>query len=85
MCAGDRNAGISSSPLFSCHEPAQISLATLDPDVAADGKEVKVVWGEPDGGTYRRNVEPYRQVEVRATVHRSPIHEASRQHYRAQN
>ncbi len=36
-----------------------------------DGTELKVVWGEPNGGTKKASVEPHEQTEVRAVV--SPI------------
>ncbi|MFD1912159.1 aminomethyl transferase family protein [Halodurantibacterium flavum] len=79
----DRPAGVSISPVFSANERAWISLAILDAEAAARG-EVTVIWGEPDGGTRKPNVERHRQVRLRATVHPWPIHEAARTHYRRQ-
>ncbi|MCI5076163.1 aminomethyl transferase family protein [Oricola sp.] len=79
-----RDVGVSISPVFSANERAWISLAILEEAAAAPGGEVTVVWGEPNGGTAKPNVEPHRQMQVRAEVHPWPIHESSRQHYRAQ-
>ncbi|MBY5972058.1 hypothetical protein KUV28_06855 [Ferrimonas balearica] len=78
------DVGVSISPVFSSNERAWISLAILDPEVAEVGTEVTVIWGEPDGGTDKPNVEAHRQVKVRATIQPWPIHEASRTHYRQQ-
>lgn len=78
------DAGVSISPVFSSNERAWISLAILDREVADAGGEVTVVWGEPDGGTAKPNVERHRQVKVRATIHPWPIHDASRNFYRRQ-
>jgi len=82
--ADGRDVGISIAPVFSANERAWISLAILPEANAATGSEVSVVWGEPDGGTAKPMVERHRQVNVRATVHPWPIHEASRKNYRAQ-
>lgn len=79
-----KDAGVSISPVFSANERAWISLAILEGDAAEPGSEVSVIWGEPNGGTAKPNVEPHRQTEVRAEVHPWPIHEASRKSYRSQ-
>ncbi len=81
---GSQDVGVSISPVFSANERAWISLAILDPDIAVDGNEVSVVWGEPDGGTDKPNVERHRQANVRASIHPWPIGEASRKAYRRQ-
>lgn len=84
VIAAGQDAGISIAPAFSANERAWISLAILDERVALNGTEVEVIWGEPDGGTAKPNVEPHRQARVRATVHPWPIHEAARAFYRTQ-
>ena len=55
---------------YSSNERRGLSLATIDPSVP-EGTELKVVWGEPNGGTKKASVEPHEQTEVRAVV--SPI------------
>lgn len=65
---------------YSENERKALSLATVDPDVAI-GTEVKVVWGEPDGGSRKATVEPHRQFEVRAIVSPTPYAAVVRSEY----
>jgi hypothetical protein len=58
-----------------------MSLATVDVDVA-EGTEVEVLWGEDPIST-KPQVEPHRQVRIRATVAPAPYHEYARTIYRA--
>jgi len=51
-------------------------LAMLDENVA-EGSEVTVVWGEPNGGTKKPSVERHVQTNVRATVSYSRLNESS--------
>lgn len=44
-----RIIGISTYVGFSWNERAMVSLAVLDPEYAAPGTRVTVLWGEPDG------------------------------------
>jgi vanillate/3-O-methylgallate O-demethylase len=55
---------------YSANERRALSLATVDPEVEL-GTEVRVVWGEPNGGSRKTTVEPHEQIEVRAIV--SPV------------
>jgi len=80
-----KDVGFSISPVFSANERAWISLAILEAPHAETGSEVTVIWGEPDGGSEKPNVERHRQAEVKAVVHPWPIHEASRLSYRKQS
>ena len=67
---------------YSYNERTMLSLATVDPSVEI-GEEVRVVWGEPDGGTQKTTVEkPHRQIEIRARVSPAPYSEVAREHYR---
>jgi hypothetical protein len=44
-------------------------VSVVEPQYAAPGTELSVLWGEPDGGAKSAPwLEPHRQVEVRATV-----------------
>ncbi|NKX51566.1 aminomethyl transferase family protein, partial [Arthrobacter deserti] len=61
-------------------ERRALSLATIGADVP-EGAEVKVVWGEPGGGTRKTTVEPHRQTEVRAVVSPVPYAETVRKDY----
>jgi len=45
------------------------------------GKEVTLVWGEPNGGTTKPTVEPHVQTEIRAVVSPVPYSEVARDSY----
>ena len=68
--ANGHTVGLSMFTGYSSNERRALSLATIDANVP-EGTELKVVWGEPDGGTRKTTVEPHKQIEVRAVV--SPI------------
>jgi vanillate/3-O-methylgallate O-demethylase len=74
--------GLSMFTGYSYNERSMLSLATVDPEVQI-GDEVRVVWGEPDGGTDKTTVEkPHRQIEIRATVAPAPYSREAREEYR---
>ena len=68
--ADGNTVGLSMFTGYSANERRGLSLATVNPDVP-EGTELRVVWGEPDGGTAKTTVEPHRQLDVRAVV--SPV------------
>jgi vanillate/3-O-methylgallate O-demethylase len=77
----DGNAiGLSLFTGYSANERSALSLATLNPDVPL-GAEVKVVWGEPDGGTRKTTVQPHEQFAVRAIVSPAPYSVMARESY----
>ena len=45
------------------------------------GTEVRVVWGEPDGGSRKTTVEPHEQIAVRAVVSPVPYAVTARTEY----
>ena len=65
---------------YSANEKRALSLATVDPDVP-EGTELKVVWGEPNGGSRKASVEPHVQIEVRAVVSPVPYSTVARPTY----
>jgi vanillate/3-O-methylgallate O-demethylase len=65
---------------YSANEKRALSLATVNPEVEI-GAEVGVVWGEPDGGTRKKTVEPHEQITVRAVVSPVPYSETARLEY----
>jgi vanillate/3-O-methylgallate O-demethylase len=68
---GDGNVvGVSMFTGYSANERRGLSLATINPDIPVD-TELHVVWGEPNGGTKKANVEPHKQKTVRVVV--SPV------------
>jgi vanillate/3-O-methylgallate O-demethylase len=78
--AGGNILGFSMFTGYSANEMRALSLATIDPAVEV-GAEVHVLWGEPDGGTRKRTVEPHKQLSVRAVVSPVPYSEAPRTGY----
>jgi len=75
-----RRVGISTDAGYITFDQLYMSLATVDADVA-EGSEVEVVWGE-DPISKKPQVEPHRQVRIRATVAPAPYHDYARAQYR---
>lgn len=80
VLANGKNAGFSMFTGLSYNERKALSLATVDNDVEI-GNEVKVLWGEPDGGSGKTTVERHKQIEVRAIVSPVPYSEVARKEY----
>ncbi|MFX5785197.1 hypothetical protein ABTE36_22145, partial [Acinetobacter baumannii] len=68
--ADGKTVGLSMFTGYSYNEKQALSLATVDPSIAV-GTELRVVWGEENGGTRKTTVEPHKQLSVRAIV--SPV------------
>ncbi len=62
--------GLSMFTGYSANERRALSLATVHRDVPV-GTELTLIWGEPEGGSKKANVEPHEQKEVRVVV--SPV------------
>jgi vanillate/3-O-methylgallate O-demethylase len=80
--ADDNVVGLSLFTGYSANERKGLSLATVNPDVPL-GAEVRVVWGEPGGGSRKTTVEPHEQFAVRAVVSPAPYAETARESYHA--
>jgi len=78
--ASGRTVGVSMFTGYSSNERTALSLATISVEVAI-GEEVRVVWGEENGGTKKTTVEPHRQIEVRAVVSPVPYSHVAREAY----
>ncbi|TLZ15913.1 MAG: aminomethyl transferase family protein, partial [Gammaproteobacteria bacterium] len=65
---------------YSYNEKQALSLATVRPEIPI-GAELKVVWGEENGGTRKTTVEPHRQTEVRVIVSPVPYSRLARETY----
>ena len=72
--------GLSLFTGYSANERRALSLATVAPEIEI-GTELRVVWGEPGGGTSKTTVQPHRQKEVRVTVSPVPYSEVVRESY----
>ena len=73
--------GVSTWIGYSSNEGAMLSLAMIDPDYVEFGKEVTLVWGEPNGGTSKPTVEPHVQTEIKAIVSPVPYSSVARNAY----
>ena len=70
--ADGRLVGLATKTGYSINEREVLSLAMLDGEHATPGEELEIVWGEPDGGSRKPQVERHRQTRVRATVAPAP-------------
>jgi len=73
--------GVSTWIGYSSNEGKMLSLAMIDPDKVEMGKEVTLVWGEPDGGTTKPTVEPHEQTEIKAIISPVPYSNVARTAY----
>lgn len=67
IVADGRVVGLSTYTVYTSNVRSWFSLAMVDEDVP-DNTEVKVVWGEEDGGSAKPVVERHIQTNIRATV-----------------
>ncbi|MET1035506.1 MAG: aminomethyl transferase family protein [Arthrobacter sp.] len=75
-----RVVGLSMFTGYSANERRALSLAVVDPGIEA-GRRLRVVWGEPDGGTRKTTVEPHRQLAVGVEVSPVPYSSEVRHNY----
>ncbi|MGC9537525.1 vanillate/3-O-methylgallate O-demethylase [Streptomyces sp. UG1] len=78
--ADDNVIGLSLFTGYSANERKALSLATVGPEVPL-GVEVRVIWGEPDGGSRKTTVQPHKQFAVRAIVSPAPYSVMARETY----
>ncbi|MFG6444832.1 aminomethyl transferase family protein [Microbacterium sp. P06] len=78
--ADGTNVGFSMFTGYSANEKRGLSLGVVNPDVP-EGTELKVIWGEPDGGTSKASVEKHEQTEVRVVVSPVPYSTVARSTY----
>ncbi|HLU56139.1 MAG TPA: aminomethyl transferase family protein [Pseudonocardia sp.] len=71
VLAGDRLVGISTQCTYTVNFGSWFSAAFVDEADAKDGADVTLLWGEENGGTAKRNVEPHVQTPIRATIRTS--------------
>jgi glycine cleavage system aminomethyltransferase T len=77
-----RPVGVSCYVNLIAPDRAWVALACVDESVAAEGTQLVLLWGEPDGGSDRPTVEPHVQMPLRATVTSWPYSESARVNYR---
>ncbi|MGE0214785.1 hypothetical protein [Mycolicibacterium sp.] len=69
----DQLVGLSANAGYTVNVGGWSSLAMVDDKYAVDGAEVKIVIGEPNGGTSKPTVERHVQATIRAVLHTSQI------------
>lgn len=74
--------GISSYLSFIAPDRTWVALACVDEAHAAEGTELQLLWGEPDGGLSRPTVEPHVQMKLRGTITGWPFSRSARSRYR---
>jgi vanillate/3-O-methylgallate O-demethylase len=79
---GGRTIGLSTYTGYSFNERSMLSLAVIDTKYAKPGTEVKLVWGEEDGGSTKPTVERHKQVKIDVTVGPVPYGDTARTAYR---
>ncbi len=80
--ASGTHLGVSMWTGYSENERMALSLGAVRPDVPI-GSEVRVIWGEPDGGSRKATVERHEQLAVRAVVSPAPYAAVARGDYKA--
>ena len=75
-----RTVGLSMFTGYTYNEKAALSLATVDHEIPL-GTELRVLWGEENGGTKKTTVEPHKQLAVRAVVSPVPYSTVAREQY----
>ncbi len=73
--------GVSTWVGYSSNEGKMLTLAMIDPAEVEMGKEVSLVWGEPNGGTSKPTVEPHVQTEIKAVISPVPYSNVARTGY----
>ena len=73
--------GVSTWVGYSSNEGKMLTLAMIDPAEVEMGKEVKLVWGEPNGGTSKPTVEKHVQTEIKAVISPVPYSNVARTAY----
>jgi vanillate/3-O-methylgallate O-demethylase len=68
----DELVGLSVTAGYTVNVRGWFSIAMVD-ETAVDRSEVSVVWGESDGGASKPWLETHAQVQIRATVHDTPL------------
>jgi len=65
---------------FDVNERAVLALGTVRAEYAQPGTRLRLIWGEPNGGSRKPSVERHVQTEVQVTVGPVPYSEPSRRY-----
>jgi glycine cleavage system aminomethyltransferase T len=81
VLANGQTVGLSTWIGYSSNEGKMLTLAMVDETSSKPGTEVVLLWGEPNGGSAKPNVERHVQVEIPAIVSPVPYTEVVRETY----
>jgi syringate O-demethylase len=81
VLADGKQVGLSTWIGYSANEGKMLTLAIVDEAFAQPGTKVKLLWGEPNGGTRKPTVEPHVQTEIMAVVSPVPYSAVARDSY----
>jgi glycine cleavage system aminomethyltransferase T len=70
-----RLIGLSTMSIYSSNVRSWISICMINEDEVVNGREVALVWGEPNGGSASPNVERHTQTTIRAKIGPRPFSE----------
>lgn len=77
--AKGRQVGMCNFTGYTVNERKMLSVAILDADAAEVGTDLRVRWGEPDGGSHKAHVERHRQTDAWVTVGPNPYARAAQE------
>ncbi len=81
VLASGKTVGLSTWIGYSSNEGKMLTLAMVEEDCSNPGTQVSLLWGEPNGGSAKPNVERHVQVEIPAIVSPVPYAEVAREKY----
>jgi syringate O-demethylase len=81
VLANGKTVGLSTWIGYSSNEGKMLTLAMVDESSSKPGTDVVLLWGEPNGGSAKPNVECHVQVEIPAVVSPVPYTEVVRETY----
>ena len=81
VLADGKTVGLSTWIGYSSNEGKMLTLAMVDEEHSKPGTEVALLWGEPNCGSAKPNVERHVQVEIPAIVCPVPYAEVARKSY----
>jgi syringate O-demethylase len=81
VLANGKTVGLSTWIGYSSNEGKMLTLAMVDEASSKPGTDVVLLWGEPNGGSAKPNVERHVQVEIPAVVSPVPYTEVVRETY----
>ena len=77
-----KGVGVSTYCGYTWNERKFLSIASVDLELAAPGTEVTLLWGEEPNSS-KPQIEPHRQMEIKATVAPAPYSATARTTYKA--